>query len=122
MRTKSRLVERSPAVVRCDVGDPEAGERERQLREHRLDDRELEVVRAALEDDVEPGVGDEQRARGGCSGRQPRMAVPGAECRQQEREREYGVKAGPGEIPVLSQVMRRQRGREPDGPGQRRLA
>src|SRR5262249_56613548 len=115
-RTRSRSVERLPAGARCDVGDPEAGERKRQLGEHRLDHRHLEVVRAALEHDVEPRVREEERPgrRGG--GGQPRVTVPGGERGQQERSR--GTRGGTGtrEGPNVPPEARGRRGRRADRP------
>src|SRR5262249_8861460 len=84
--------------------------------------RHLEVVRAALEHDVEPRVGEQERSRRRGGGGKPRAAVPGREGGQKERGGEDGVETGPGEIPVLGQVVRRQRGGEPDRPRHEREA
>src|SRR5436190_2910627 len=59
-----RLLERSDCTL-CVQDDPEAEERERDLREHREDDRLRQLATGIRQHDVEPGVRDQERGRDG---------------------------------------------------------
>jgi recombination protein RecR len=100
------------------VGDPEAGRRGGQLERERLEDRRRLLVPVALEDHVEPRVGEQERAGGGREGADPRRPAVRGDGGAAEADREPHVEARPGDVPVGGVVRRRQRRRQPERPRQ----
>src|SRR5438034_2636398 len=93
-----------PNRALCVHHDPDAEQCQRNLTDDRKDDRLHALAAGAGEDDVEPGVGQEQRGGGGGGRVDPLGLAQHAERGRSERHRKADVEAGPRDAPVVGHV------------------
>src|SRR5205823_13841923 len=100
--------------------DDEAERRDRQLGEKGLEERRDELRARRGGQRVEPRVADEERPGHRRGELQPRPPPVEAEGGRADRYGDRNVEAGPGGVPVLDDVLRRERRLEDQRPRQPR--
>src|SRR5205823_8024025 len=100
-----RFLERSDCTL-CVQDDPEANERERDLREHREDYRLRQLVAGIREHGVEPGIGDQERGRDGGGRIDPLSFAEHSHRRPRERQRKTDVEPRPAHPPGTRHLAR----------------
>jgi len=68
-------------------------------------------------DEIEPGIGGQGRPRHGGDERQAGRSAHEREQREHERQRLEQVEAGPGDVPVVRDVLAGKRRAQVAGPG-----